>query len=410
MITSMPPQQRTRADYIWRAVESFQTWLADQDHESYDPYDIWGTKYGLISRRIYYKTRLPAAPLVIPVLLMEIFCPQWRSLFVSKQRFATADAHLGLAFLNLYEITGEQAHMEMAEVLGQALLASSAPGYHGHCWGYPFDWRQNTGLWKKNTPFITGTPYCYELFGKLYDLTKEERHLDACRSIAKFVDQDLHDTPTSPTATACSYSPIDHGLVLNTSAYRAMVLFDAANRLDKREYAVTATGNLNFILQNQRADGSWLYSLDEGERFVDHFHTCFVLKNLWKINQRLQSPDVTEAVRKGFAYYERELFTNEGLPKQFAIKLRTGIVRLEMYDVAEAINLGALLKDDVPTAFTIAKRLAQRLCQEWQLPDGHFLTRIYAGGFRHSLGYLRWPQANLFYELTNFLRASSLVR
>ena len=410
MIAPMPSQEKTSADEIWRAAESFQDWLAMQNGESYDPYDVWGTKFGVFSRRIYYNRRLPAAPLVIPVLLMEILCPQWRTLFVSKQKFATADAHLGLAFLNLYEITGEQIYLEKAEALGQSLLALSVPGYHGYCWGYPFDWQQNTGLWKKNTPFITGTPYCFELFAKLFDMTEEQRYLDVCRGIAEFVDKDLHDTPTSPTATACSYSPIDHGLVLNTSAYRAMVLFDAANRLDKREYAVTATGNLNFILENQREDGSWLYSLDEGERFVDHFHTCFVLKNLWKINQRLQSPDVSQALRKGFAYYERELFTDEGLPKQFAVKPRTAIVRLEMYDVAESISLGALLKDEIPGAFTIAKRLVQQLCQDWQLPDGHFLTRIYAGGFRHTLGYLRWPQANLFYALTNFLRASSLVR
>jgi hypothetical protein len=364
----------------------------------------------VFARRIYYKKRLPAAPLVIPVLLMEILCPQLRPLFVSKQKFATANAHLGLAFLNLYEITGEQLHLEKAEALAKSLLDLSVPGYRGYCWGYPFDWQNNTGLWKKNTPFITGTPYCFELFAKLFDVTEEQRYLDVCRGIAEFVDKDLHDTPTSPTATAGSYSPIDHGLVLNTSAYRTMVLFDAANRLDKREYAVTATGNLNFILENQRDDGSWLYSLDEGERFVDHFHTCFVLKNLWKLNQRLQSPKVADAIRKGFVYYKKELFAGDGLPKQFAIKPRTAIVRLEMYDVAESISLGALLKDDMGEAFAIAERLVQKLCQEWQLPDGHFLTRIYAGGFHHTLGYLRWPQANLFYALTNFLRASSLLR
>jgi hypothetical protein len=228
--------------------------------------------------------------------------------------------------------------------------------------------------------------------------------LDACRSIAEFVDKDLHDTPTSPTATACSYSPLDHGLVINTSAYRAMVLFEAAARCEKPEYAVTATGNLNFILENQQKDGSWLYSLDEGERFVDHFHTCFVLKNLWKINQRLHSGQIAEALRRGFAFYQRALFNSDGLPRPFAVKPRTQIVRLEMYDVAESISLGALLKDDIPEASGIAEKLVQLLCRQWQLADGHFLTRIYAGGVRHTLGYLRWPQAPLFYALTNWAR------
>jgi hypothetical protein len=76
-----------------------------------------------------------------------------------------------------------------------------------------------------------------------------------------------------------------------------------------------------------------------------------------------------------------------------------------MYNVAEAITLGTLLKNDIPEAFALAQRLATRLVREYQLPVGHWVTRVYLGGIRHTLPFLRWPQAQLFLALTNLLVA-----
>jgi len=41
---------------------------------------------------------------------------------------------------------------------------------------------------------------------------------------------------------------------------------------------------LNFVLENQNRDGSWSYAVNEGRDFIDHFHTCFVMKALAKIH------------------------------------------------------------------------------------------------------------------------------
>jgi len=262
-------------------------------------------------------------------------------------------------------------------------------------------------LWKKNTPYITCTPYCFEAFLGLYDATGEQRYLDLARSITTFVYTDLKDTPMGEDAAAASYSPMDETKVVNASAYRAWVLFEADRRFNLPEYKEKAQRNLNFILQSQQPDGSWLYAVaTPGEGFIDHFHTCFVLKKLFKINQGLNRPAVAEAIRKGYAYYREKLFRPDGLPKAFALEPRTQIVTLEMYNFAEAITLGALLRDFIPEAFTTAQKLATILCEKYQLADGHFVTRVYRGGFKHTFPFLRWPQAQLFYSLTNLLVAS----
>ena len=389
-----------------KSIDRFNAWLEKAGYESYDPYDIWGTSYGLFSRRVYYQKGWLGLPLIAPILLMDILCPGLRSVFVHKERFATADAQLILAFLNIHRCTKKTKFLERAIQLGDELLQYSIPGYRGKCWGYPFDWQNNRGLWRKDTPYITCTPYCFEAFLALYDATGNEHYRDIARSIAEFVCGDLKDTAAGNNAMAASYSPKDETKVINASAYRAWVLFEAGARFDLPGYKEKARRNLNFILQNQRPDGAWLYAIEApGEEFIDHFHTCFVLKNLFKINRRLEDPALAASIRKGFDYYRRELFDTEGLPKGFAIQPRTQIVKLEMYNFAEAITLGVLLGHEIPEAFTLAQRLAARLCENYQLPKGYFVTRVYRGGFRHSFPFLRWPQAQLFYSLTNLLLA-----
>ena len=392
---------------VGEGIRRFEVLLEKNGYESYDPYDVWGTRYGVFSRRIYYEKGKVGLPLIAPILLLEMVWPGLRGLFVRKERFATADGQLTLAFLNLYQITKDKKFLEKARRLAVDILKYSVPGYSGKCWGYPFDWQNNRGLWKKNTPYITCTPYCFEAFLGLYDATGEKRYIETARSIATFVYTDLKDTPTGQDAAAASYSPMDETKVVNASAYRAWVLFEADKRFNLPEYKAKAQRNLNFILQSQQPDGSWLYAVaTPGEAFIDHFHTCFVLKKLFKINRSLNSPAVAEAIRKGYAYYREKLFRADGLPRAFALEPRTQIVTLEMYNFAEAITLGALLRDFIPEAFAMAQKLAVTLCEKYQLADGHFVTRVYRGGFKHTFPFLRWPQAQLFYSLTNLLYAS----
>lgn len=414
---------------LWTMIGKFATWLDDAGYASYDPYDIWGTRYGKWARRLYYDKHFAGIFLTAPLVLMEIVCPRLRQFFVKKDRYPTADAQLALAFLNLYEVCeNERSGGEPGEARAQAtqcqgswlskaknladdLLKESVPGYGGPCWGYPFDWQNVNGLMPKGTPHITATPYCYEVFSRLFDLTGEDRYLEVARSIMSFVTDDLKDTPTGPESAASSYTPHDRGKVVNASAYRAFLLFDAAQRFGDGAFLAKGWKNLRFILESQQADGSWLYAIDNpAEAFIDHFHTCFVLKNLCKINRHLMSADVREAIARGYDWYRRSLFDAEDNPKSYAIAPRLEIVRLEMYNVAEAITLGVLLRRDYPDAFSLAETLATRLLQRYQLPDGYWVTRVYRGGVTHSVPFLRWPQSQLFLSLTSLLVAKEVRR
>jgi len=114
---------------------------------------------------------------------------------------------------------------------------------------------------------------------------------------------------------------------------------------------------------------------------------------------------VQTAIRRGYDWYRTNLFDKNDNPKSFAIAPRVQIVRLEMYNIAEGITLGTLLKDDIPEAFELAQILTARLVRQDQLRSGHWPTRVYIGGIEHTVAFLRWPQSQLFLSLTNRLVA-----
>jgi hypothetical protein len=407
-VSSRDRDARCTVTDLWAMADRFVAWLEDAGYESYDPYDVWGTRYGMLARRLYYRKHPLGLAMTAPLILMEVVWPRLRKLFVRKDRYPTADAQLALAFLNLYEISRgtSVSWLVKARDLADDLLKESVPGWSGLGWGYPFDWQAVSGLMKRQTPLITATPYCYEVFTRLFDLTGDARYREVARSIAAFIFEDLHDTPTGPDAAAGSYTPYDRSKVVNASAYRAFVLFDAARRFNDDAYRAKGGKNLRFILDAQRPDGSWLYAIDSpAEAFIDHFHTCFVLKNLYKLNRELHSPEVATAVRRGYEWYRRSLFDSRDNPRSFTIAPRLQIVRIEMYNVAEAVSLGTLIRDDIPEAFALADALAARFMRRCQLPAGHWLTRIYLGGIGHRAPFLRWPQSQLFLALTNLLAA-----
>jgi hypothetical protein len=391
------------------ACDRFLAWLDRVGYESYDPYDIWGTRYGLWSRKVYYAKGKLGVPLVAPIVLMDLVCPSLRRLFVKKERFATCDAQLLLGFLNLYQASGEAKFLERAVALGEEIMGYSIPGYRGPCWGYPFDWENNQdAVWPKNTPYITCTPYCYEAYHGLLEATGDAKYHKLAGGIAEFVYGDLKDIPTGPNSAAGSYSPFDKRQVVNATAYRAYVLADAGKRFRRPDYLASAGRNLNFVLESQQDEGSWYYAMENKKSFIDNFHTCFNLKNLFKIHRIEPDARIEASIRRGFDYYRRQLIDEEGNPKSFAVKPRFQVAKLEMYNFAEGITLGALIRDMIPEAGELARGLASKLIQEHQLPDGHFVTRVFRGGILHRFPFLRWPQAQLFYALTNLLKTEDL--
>ncbi len=225
------------------------------------------------------------------------------------------------------------------------------------------------------------------------------------RSAAEHVFTDIPDHVLGAESASAGYNPLDtEGGVVNASAYRAFMLTSAAMRFSREDYLEVARRNLRYVLHAQREDGSWPYATEGVRDFVDHFHTCFVLKALAKIERLTPDADCTRAIEAGVDYYVRHLFNDEGLPRPFAQAPRITVYRQELYDYAECINLGTLLRGRFPTLDERLERTVSDLLQHWQKPDGSFRSRRLLIGW-DNVPMHRWAQAQTFRSLSVLLQS-----
>ena len=382
------------------AVVRFTEWLDQYGETSHDHQSFFASKLGRSAKALYYRKPLLGTLAVGPMIFCEAFLPSARRFFWTRQRFAIADAHYAMGFAFLAGIFGEDKYYRRAVHFLEVLQETRCPNYEDYCWGYPFDWETRNGTVKEGTPLITTLPYVYEAFSAVYAMDADPRWRRIMQSIAEHGFRAYRDVETGPDAASCGYSPTPDAPcgVVNASAYRAFLLTKAGIELSEQRYLDVARKNLNFVLASQNADGSWYYAMDGTRDFVDHFHTCFVLKALAKIEQLTPHPRTWSAIEQGVDYYVKNLVDAEGLPVPFSKRPRLTVYRKELYDCAECINLGTLLLGRFARLDTVLSNVVDDVLGRWQKPDGSFRARELLIGWDNTPMH-RWAQSQIFRSL-----------
>jgi hypothetical protein len=430
------------ADRVSDVLSDFTEWLARYGETSWDHQSFFAGPVGRRAKSLYYRNRLWGTAAVAPMIFFEAFLPSARRLFHQPTRFPIADAHYAMGFAFLYEATGDSSYLDEAVHFLTELRKSRCHQFKEYCWGYPYDWVTRNGVIRSQTPLITSTPYAYEAFLQVHEILKsedrgrrtEDRHRGNQRtedgrrktdtgnrrglleqykqiiqSIARHAFVDIKDFKTSETASSCSYTPFDKGGVINAAAYRAFLLTSASQVFSNDDYWKTAERNLNFVLENQNPDGSWCYAVDGVRDFVDHYHTCFVMKALAKIHTLNGHQACLEAISKGVTYYLKNLFDEDGLPRPFSKAPRVTVYKRELYDCAECINLCLLLRDRFPQLETTLEAVVAGILKDWVKPDGSFRSRRLHLGW-DNVPMHRWGQSQVFRSLAFYLRETAKDR
>jgi hypothetical protein len=392
--------QNPQIDKVQESVLRFVSWLDDYGETSYDHQSFFASVLCRRAKAFYYKSPLLGTLAVSPMILCEAFVPSARKLFWKPQRFPIADAHYAMGFAFLSQALDDQQYYRRAVHFLEVLKETRSKGYAHYGWGYPFNWETRHGTFREGTPFITSVPYMYEAFRQVYEIDGNPEWREIMESIARHSADDYRDFKTSETASTCTYTPEQEPGVINASAYRAFLLTIAALDFSEERYSKIAERNLNFVLESQNTDGSWYYSTGGERDFVDHFHTCFVLKALTKIEAVTGNQECTRAIERGIDYYTRNLFDQEGLPKPFSRRPRMTVYRRELYDYAECINLAVLLRGRFAALDEILLRVIE--LDAWQKSDGSFRARELLIGWDNTPMH-RWAQSQIFRSLSFFL-------
>jgi hypothetical protein len=386
------------------AVRQFCDWLNRYGETSYDHQSFFASKVGRSAKSLYYRKPLLGTLAVSPMIFCEAFLPAARQLFWKPQRFPIADAHYAMGFAFLAGVEDGEKHYRRAVHFLEVLQETRCRGYEDYCWGYPFDWQTRGGVMAEGTPLITTVPYVYEAFSQVYAIDQDRKWLRVMRSIAEHAFKSYRDVETGPDAASCGYTPApdDPAGVVNASAYRAFLLTKAGIELSEPKYLEVARRNRNFVIASQNQDGSWYYSIDGERDFVDHFHTCFVMKALAKIEQLTGSSECHNAIERGVRYYVQNLVDGTGLPVPFSKRPRMTVYRRELYDYAECVNLGILLAGRFPEMDRITSNVVAEVLGRWRKRDGSFRARQLLMGW-DNVPMHRWAQSQMFRSLSFLL-------
>ena len=390
-------------DNVLRSLATFTGWLKKYGETSWDHQSYYAGPIGSRAKGLYYKNKLLGTAAVAPMVFSEGFLPGARRLFHQRIRLPIADAHYAMGFAFLSEATGESGWLERAEHFLQVLKETRCQGYQEYGWGYPFDWVWRGGIIKAETPLITTTPYAFEAFLQVQQLRPTPERRAILESIVRHATTDIKDYKFSETAMTCSYTPHDLGKVVNASAYRAGMLVQAANFLGQPELEKIAARNVSFVLETQKPDGSWPYAVDGVRDFVDHFHTCFVMKGLAKVYRLTGEARILEALKRGVEYYLKNLFSDDGMPRPFSKAPRLTVYKCELYDCAECINLCLLLRPEIPELEKTLQTVVSGILEHWIKPDGSFRSRRLILGW-DNVPMHRWAQSQMFRALAFYLR------
>lgn len=387
-------------DIIKQSLDSFLKWLYCSGYKSFDHYDLWASKLGILSRRLFYRNKYLGFPLVIPIYVIDNFVPSLRRIFCQKHAYAEAMPSFAIGFFRLFEHEGNPVFLKHGIDCLTWLQENRIKSKSGLGWGLPFDWPSRTFI-PKNTPCVTITSYGTDAFLKGYELTKDKSYLDIAVSTAEFALHDLNKRAFSEDKVAVSYTPICNMLVINANTCCAKILYDVWNVTGKKEYISFADRVINYVLDEQNEDGSWFYwdKARGNDNFIDNLHTCFVLEHLYSVFLKNNNQEIKRAIEKGYSFFIDNFINNDYSCKHlYKYPVFTGI-KVDIRSCADTIYCCALLSDMFPLSLDIAKRVALWTISNMQDSKGFFYFRIY-NTHKSKIPYMRWGQAPMFNALT----------
>jgi len=357
-------QSKSLKDNFWlrNSIQKLMVWIEDQQFASYDNYDFSSSKFGIISKRIYFNKKYKALgfPLAGFLYLLDSFFPFLRKLFAAKMISAEAIPYFAVGYFRLYELEHSDVYLHKALNCLDWLKRNYKKTKSGLGWGLHFNW-QSLKFLPKGTPCVTVTSHSTDAFLKGYEITKKQEYLDIAIKTAEFALNDLNRTVFDEHTVAVSYTPKCKSLVINANSYCANILYKIWDVTQDKKYIELADKVINYILHEQKDDGSWFY-FGENQfeaNFIDNFHTCLVLENLFKIYCKTKSRILLRSIEKGFDFF-KNLFLDS-------------------------------LETSVKSALWTIKNM--------QSSKGYFYFRIYKT-HKNKMPYMRWGQAPMFNALT----------
>ena len=371
---------------VYDSLLKLERWSVAADYQAFDTFD------GLSS---------PLAPLfTLNIPLLKQVWQQGVRRFPLNLRpllgIRRAHSSKGMGFfaqgyLRLYQMTGKEEYFGKMRFCLDWLMQHRCPQFKGNAWGNHFDYQHRAGNIPPGVPTIVWTGLIGHAFLDAYESLGTKEYLTISEGIAYFI---MHELGLSEfdNGVYLHYYPGATHFVHNSSMIGASFLLRLQQHSPNNDMVRLGKAAVAWTVREQLPNGAWYYGMGPNFKWIDSFHTAYVLEAL--AGACRNGCDYAANLKKGYEFYVNTFFETDGTPRYYHD--RRGPIDIQC--ASQAIQTLTTLSELHPQSAETAYRVARWTIQNMQDASGFFYYRKYPV-MTNKTPTLHWGQATMFAAL-----------
>jgi hypothetical protein len=373
------------------ALCAVQGWLDQHQLAGYEPFDGLGSYLRPMTLGIKVGRQI----LIQLVKRSPLNLRPW--IGISPARSTKGMGFLARGYLRWHRVQPDNGfHRKAIECLAW-LRANSSTGYSGLCWGNHFDYQTRTYYLPAGEPTVVWSALVGHAFVDSFELTGNQRDLDDAVRVCNFI---LRDLPrfADPKGTCISYVACADVRVHNANALAAGFLARVFRHTRDPQLQRVAAEALAYTAGYQNEDGSWFYGQASNLRWIDNWHTAYVLDSFLDYEAGTGDRRFWAICEKGWEFYFDRFFLPNGCPKYY----HNAIYPIDIQCASQSIETLCRFHTRDERALPTAIRVALWTIDNMQDATGYFYFQRHRR-FINRTPCFHWGQATMVSALASLL-------
>ena len=383
---------------IARSAQALDNWMADQQYCSWDPYDALTSPFLAALRQNPLGARLCLQIVKRCPITLRPF------LHIRKRLYTKAISDL-LSAGCIDPHPGADASARIG-AWAEALVERRLPGNSGSCWGMDLPYASRFTVATPETPNLFQTVNAVIALLDAWEHSGNDRYRAIATEVLPFLETGLGRLVDTDEHIVWRYYPGADAVVYNVNALIGATLARLAQANDDDALAVIAERTMRAVVDAQNQDGSWWYAAAPRGRWVDGFHSGYILEAFLEYTVRTHQDNFEEPLNRGMRFFRKHLLV-DGQPQYTP----DHCYPIDIQNCAQAIQVLAkwsLYRKD-PDAQKSAIKAFEATCrhlQVWEGPD-RLRFKLQRGRLlANDLPAIRWGLAPMLLALRWLQRAN----
>ena len=219
----------------------------------------------------------------------------------------------------MYIRTNDEQYRDRAKDMFQSLWNKRIEVEKGIGWGLCFPYTTRFTNAASDTPNLYNTINATHSIIDFYEICDEIKLKEIINKVLYFILEYLGIIDESENTSWIRYYPSQVSMPTPNVNATAASLFVRINHILKEELIERSLIDklLNFVITTQNKDGSWYYTTTANGKWIDGFHTGFILESLALVKHLDSGYPIENTLKKGSQFFLTDLFDAESIPKFF---------------------------------------------------------------------------------------------